>query len=176
MRIIGGIHKGKKLPISNKLDLRPTTDRARESLINLLRNKIDFEDIRFLDLFSGTGAVSYELISLGAGAGVCVDISQTSHRYRSAMIEELGRPDLKNIKADVFKFCRRSQQSFDLVFADPPYAHPDLAKLPDLIFECGLLKADGLFVLEHPEEHTFGKHSHFDSHRKYGRVNFSFFI
>lgn len=175
MRIVGGKYRGKKLPYSAKMDLRPTTDFAKESLFNLLNNKIDLEGISFLDLFSGTGNISYELISRGAGLGTCVDISAPSFKYRKGVIETMDFEELKSLKMDVFKFMRSSKRKFDLVFADPPYDLSQIPELPDLVFQHALLKADGLFVLEHPEDHTFGGHPHFSEHRRYGRVNFTFF-
>ncbi len=161
--------------MSSKLDIRPTTDFAKESLFNLLSSRKDIIDIDFLDLFSGTGSISFEMISRGAKGGTCVDISSASHEYRSRIIAQLGIEELNNIKTDVFKFLARSSSKYDLIFADPPYGHEGLASLPDMIFEQELLREGGLFVLEHPEEHTFGQHPKFSEHRKYGRVNFSFF-
>lgn len=175
MRIVGGKYKGRKLPVSSKLDLRPTTDFAKESLFNLLRSRKDLSDIQFLDLFSGTGNISFELLSRGAASGTCVDISGASKSYRQAIISQLNIETLQNVKADVFKFIPRCKGEFDLVFADPPYDMIQLAELPSLIFDNKLLVENGLLVLEHPEEHTFGQHPHFSEHRRYGRVNFSFF-
>ena len=175
MRIVGGIYKGRKLPVSSKLDLRPTTDFAKESLFNLLNTRKNLHAIEFLDLFSGSGGIAFELISRGAERGTCVDNTSSSYDYRDRIMNQLGIKGIRNLKADVFKFLPRCSTKFDLIFADPPYDHERLVDLPDLIFDLDLLLEGGLFVLEHPEEHTFGKHPKFSEHRRYGRVNFSFF-
>lgn len=136
---------------------------------------MDLEGIRFLDLFSGTGSIAYELISRGAASGMVVDISNSSFKHREKVLKMLDEPRVKNVRADSFRFARNLGDRFDLVFADPPYGLDKLIELPDLILDHGLLKDNGLFVLEHPEEHTFGEHPAFDGHRRYGQVNFSFF-
>ena len=175
MRIIGGKYRGKKLPISTKLDLRPTTDFAKEGLFNVLNNLVDIEDARFLDLFAGTGNISYELISRGASGGMAVDISQGSHKYRERFKLEMSFDGLTNIRSEVLRFVRNHSSKFDLIFADPPYDFEKYDELVESVFQNQLLKADGVFVLEHPEEHTFEiVPQHIDS-RKYGRVHFSFF-
>lgn len=161
--------------MSSKLDLRPTTDFAKESLFNLLSTRKDLSDIHFLDLFSGTGNISFELLSRGASRGTCVDITPASHVYRNRIMSELGIEELRSIKSDVFKFLTRCSSKFDLIFADPPYDLARLPDLPDIIFEKDLLSDDGIFILEHPEQHTFGQHPKFSEHRRYGRVNFTFF-
>ncbi len=175
MRIISGRFRGKKLRPPSNLTLRPTTDFAKESLFNLLQNKIELEGIHFLDLFAGTGNISYELISRGAGSGFCVDISLASHKFRQRMIKELDCRELKSIKTEAFRFVRNMDDRFDFIFADPPYDMEDLPKLPQAIFTSGLLKPDGLMVIEHPENHTFDDSEGFVEQRNYGRVNFSFF-
>lgn len=175
MRIVGGKYKGRKLPVSSKLVLRPTTDFAKESLFNLLLTRKELNDLEFLDLFSGTGSISFELMSRNAKGGTCVDVSSASQDYRNRIAEQLGIEGMRNIKSDVFKFINRCSSQFDLIFADPPFGLERLTDLPDLIFDHQLLRAGGVFVLEHPEEHTFGQHPKFTEHRRYGRVNFSFF-
>jgi 16S rRNA (guanine(966)-N(2))-methyltransferase RsmD len=175
LRIIGGKYRGKKLPVSNKLDLRPTTDFAKESLFNLLLNRIALEGIHFLDIFAGTGNISYELMSRGALSGRCVDISVSSHKYRERLIENIGMPGLRSIRSEGLKFLKATTHKYDLIFADPPYDYEHIHKIPDLVFQRGLLKANGLLVLEHSEEHTFDEDPHFAEHRRYGRVNFTFF-
>jgi len=175
MRIISGKYRGKKLRPPQIPNLRPTTDYAKESLFNLLGNRIDLEDIRFLDLFAGTGNISFELMSRGAEGGLCVDISLASDKYRHRMIKEMGLKGLRSVKSEAFKFIRNCPEQFDLIFCDPPYDLKRLQDIPEAIFTSSLLKEDGLLVVEHPEEHTFGRTPHFQEHRRYGRVNFSFF-
>lgn len=175
MRIVGGKYKGRRLPVSSKLDLRPTTDFAKESLFNLLVTRKDLSEIRFLDLFSGTGNISFELLSRGASHGTCVDIVPATHAYRNRIMSELGIDELQSIKSDVFKYLSRCSSTFDLIFADPPYDFERLTDLPDIIFDTDLLSDDGIFILEHSEQHTFGQHPKFSEQRRYGRVNFTFF-
>lgn len=175
MRIVGGKYKGRRLPVSSKLDLRPTTDFAKEALFNLLRSRKDITDTRFLELFSGTGSISFELLSRGAASGVCVDITAASHKYRAQIMSVLEIDSLQSIKSDVFRYLSRAAGQYDLIFADPPYDLERLPELPRLILDQGLLLPDGLLILEHPEEHSFGQDPNFVEHRKYGRVNFSFF-
>lgn len=161
--------------MSSKLDLRPTTDFAKESLFNLLHTRKDLNDIEFLELFSGTGSISFELMSRNAKGGTCVDLSSASQEYRNRIIDQLGIEGIRNMRSDVFKYLGRCSSQFDLIFADPPYGLQRLTDLPDLIFDHELLREGGVFVLEHPEEHTFGQHPKFTEHRRYGRVNFTFF-
>ena len=175
MRIIGGSRRGKVLPSFDKLDLRPTTDFAKESLFNILQHRIALDGIHFLDLFAGTGGISFEFMSRSAQSGVMVDISPGSQRYRVKILEQIGWDDLQSIRSDVFKFIKTCSGSFDIIFADPPFDLPELLEIPDLIFQHGLLKPDGRLILEHHERATFGKHPHFEEHRKYGAVNFTFF-
>lgn len=175
MRVISGQFKGRKLPNADRLALRPTTDFAKESLFNLLRDRISIPNITFLDLCAGTGAISYELLSRGAASGTCVDSSKPSKLYRAKMLEVLGIETVRNIKLDIFKHMAREHEQYDFIFADPPFAMANLNQVPDEVFSSELLKPNGLFVLEHPEEHTFGQHPHFEMHKRYGRVNFTFF-
>ncbi|NNC83144.1 MAG: 16S rRNA (guanine(966)-N(2))-methyltransferase RsmD [Flavobacteriales bacterium] len=175
MRIIGGKYRGKKLPVSSKLDLRPTTDFAKESLFNLVQNKIDLEGVSFVDLFSGTGNISFELMSRGADRGIMVDISLSSFKYREKVLRSFDFKNVRNLKSDVLKFLRNQDRQYDLIFADPPYNYPHHERIIEDVFQHQLLKADGLLIIEHPQEYTFEKMPHFIEHRRYGRVNFSFF-
>lgn len=175
MRIIGGSFRGRRLPKANKMELRPTTDFAREGLFNLLHHRVDLEDISFCDLFSGTGSISLELKSRGAGDGMAVDISKNSARYRDRLKTEWGIKKWRNLTADVFQFLERGHGPFDLVIADPPYDHERLKELPELVMESGILAEGGIFILEHPESYSFERIPYFVEARNYGRVHFSFF-
>ena len=154
---------------------RPTTDFAKESLFNLLNNRIDFEDCEMLDLFSGTGGIGLEFVSRGAKEVTAVEVAHTQQNFIISACKQLGIRNLTVIRGDVFKFLNACQLQFDFIFADPPYALEALPTLPDLIFEKNLLRPDGLFVLEHGKDYDFSNHPHFDSHRSYGSVNFTFF-
>lgn len=175
MRIIAGNLKGRRLNPPPNLPVRPTTDMARESLFNILNNYIDFADCTVLDLFAGTGAVSFEFVSRGVKEATSVDIDAKCTEYMKAEVARLGVANMRVVRADVFDLLKRANRKFDLVFADPPYALESLPKLPALVLESGLLAESGIFVLEHPRDYTFDDVPHFWQHRSYGKVNFSFF-
>ena len=175
MRIIAGTLRGRRLNPPDNLPVRPTTDMARESLFNILNNYVDFEECDVLDLFAGTGAVSYEFISRGAKSVTSIEINTQCTDFIKATAQRLNVGNIHVVRADVFDLLKRAYKKFDIVFADPPYAHQDLAKLPDIIFEKEILNPDGIFVLEHPRQFDFSSHPHFWQHRAYGKVNFTFF-
>ena len=154
---------------------RPTTDFAKENLFNVLRSYIDFEGATALDLFAGTGSISLELLSRGCQQVISVEKDRDHYQFICKVMRELKTNACTPILGDVFKFVTRTQQQFDLIFADPPYALPNLETLPDLVLQNNLLKKNGLFVLEHGQSNHFEQHPNFMQHRKYGAVNFSFF-
>ncbi len=174
MRIIGGIHKGRVLKVPLGLPLRPTTDFAKEALFNILANKIDFESIRVLDLFSGTGHISLEFASRGAKEVVSVDKNFKCIGYLKAAARELNLK-VNTVKYDVFTFLNNGGTNFDLIFADPPY---DLEGIPDIhqkIYEKKILSPEGLLIIEHGSRTKLDHLEGFIELRKYGNVNFSFF-
>lgn len=175
MRIIAGTLKGRRLNPPDNLPVRPTTDMARESLFNILNNYVDYEECDAMDLFAGTGAVSFEFISRGVKSMTSIEINNQCTDFIKATAQRLNIHNIHVVRADVFDLLKRAYKKFDIVFADPPYAHPDLAKLPDLVFEKEILTDDGIFILEHPREFSFEEHPHFWQHRAYGKVNFTFF-
>ncbi len=175
MRIISGKYKRRFIKPPKDLPVRPTTDLARESLFNILENKLELNGKEVLDLFSGTGAVSYEFISRGCKSVLAVDANYRCTQFIKKTASEFEMKDLSIIKGDVFKFLAKTHLTFDIIFADPPYELENLDTLPDLVFDNKLLKTDGIFVLEHPKVYDFSGHPNFLEHRKYGKVNFSFF-
>lgn len=175
MRIISGIYKRRRFDVPKNIKARPTTDFARENLFNVLNNILDFEDIKALDLFAGTGAISFELLSRGAAQVVSVEKHATQFDFIRKVARELKDDNILPVKGDVFKFIASSREKFDFIFADPPYDLPELEKIPELIFKAGLLKEDGLFILEHSRKNDFSDMPEFDELRTYGSVNFSFF-
>lgn len=175
MRIIAGTLRGRRLNPPTTLPVRPTTDMARESLFNILNNYVDYDECAVLDLFAGTGAVSLEFVSRGAKEVTAVDINAQCVDFIKSAAQQFHVNNLHVVRSDVFDLLKRAYKKFDIVFADPPYALEDLAKLPDLVFEKDLLTPDGIFVLEHPREFSFEEHPHFWQHRHYGKVNFTFF-
>lgn len=174
MRIVGGKFKGKRInaPVFN--ELRPTTDFAKEALFNILNNKIDFENISMLDLFSGTGSISFEAASRGCTNITCVEQHPKKCAFISKTLKELEVENPLVFTKDVFKFLSNCKIQYDLVFADPPFELKDLEKLPDLVIP-NILNNDGLFVLEHGKKTDFSQHSNFIELRNYGNVYFSFF-
>ncbi|MDR0972279.1 MAG: 16S rRNA (guanine(966)-N(2))-methyltransferase RsmD [Bacteroidales bacterium] len=174
MRIISGYLKGRRLNVPNNLPIRPTTDLAKESLFNILRNEITFEDVTTLDLFAGTGSISFEFISRGVKQATTVDINPKCIDFIKKTSQQLNINNLFALKNDVFVFFGRSQLSFDLVFCDPPYDLKQIDKIPDLVLK-SFVKPNGLFILEHSKEHSFKEHPCFKEQRNYGKVNFTFF-
>ena len=176
MRIIGGRLKGKTIDPPAGFKARPTTDFAREALFDIIGNEYEFEDLKVLDLFGGTGAISYEFISRGAGHVWTVEMNPVHAAFISRTAARLGIADqLTVVRHNVFGFLPLCQEKFDIVFADPPYALEDLAALPDKVFASDILHPDCWFILEHGDEHSFETHPHFIKEKKYSRVHFSFF-
>lgn len=175
MRIISGTFKGRRLTPPKNITARPTTDFAKESLFNLLQNRIDFEGTDMLDLFAGTGGIGIEFVSRGAREVTSVEMAHTQQNFIIQTCKLLGIKNLQLIRGDVFKYIAGCKTKYDFIYADPPYALETLSTLPDLIFEHELLKEGGIMVLEHSKADDFSQHPHFDEHRKYGNVNFTFF-
>ena len=175
MRIITGKYKGRHFEIPRSFKARPTTDFAKENIFNVLVQYVDFDGATALDLFSGTGSISLELVSRGCSQVVSVELDRDHHRFIQDCLKKLQTDTCIPIRGDVFRFLKSCKQQYDLIFADPPYALKELATLPDVIFEKQLLKAEGIFVLEHGKDHDFSSHPHFKEHRQYGSVNFSIF-
>lgn len=156
---------------------RPTTDFAKENLFNVLSNNyLDFEEgVSALDLFAGTGSISLELVSRGCDRVISIEKDAAHYAFICKIIKEIKTDKCFPIRGDVFKFIQSCKEQFDFIFADPPYALPELETLPQLILENNLLKEDGLLVLEHGKQNDFESNPHFLERRVYGSVNFSFF-
>lgn len=175
MRIISGRLKGRTLRIDAKLPVRPSTDFARTGLFNILNNRFYWEDIKFLDLFAGTGSIGLEAYSRGCDQVMMIDKEGKCIQYIEEHLKRFGVQGIRVHKSDVKFFCNQLPGSFDVVFADPPYDSEFLAEIPDWIFNSQMLNPNGLFVLEHPERMDFSEHPYFEETRKYGSVRFSFF-
>jgi len=175
MRIISGKYKGRRISPPSNITARPTTDFAKEGLFNILNNQIDFEGIDVLDLFAGTGSISIEFVSRDCNSVISIEQNDRHCAFIRKICTDLKIDNLSLMKADVFKFITSCHSQFDMIFADPPYDLEQLPEIPDLIFKHNLLKADGLFVMEHSSKTNFEKHPNFVEHRHYGNVNFSFF-
>ena len=175
MRIIGGKYKGRRIVPPGNFKARPTTDFAREGLFNILNNRIDFESVRVLDLFSGTGSISYEFASRGAAEVHLVEKDKVHISGIRRIIKELGFENIKAIHIDVKAYLKTCSVKYDMVFADPPYELPWLKELPELVLGADIIKEEGFFVLEHPKGMSFAGNKSLFEHRNYGGVNFSFF-
>lgn len=175
MRIISGTYRGKHIKPPKSFKARPTTDFAKESLFNILSNHIDYEEIEVLDLFSGTGSIAYEFVSRGVKRVTALEMDPANHRFISRTAQEMDMDQMTVLRADVFRYLKKPYQSFDLIFADPPYDHKAIKELPDLVFSTGILNPRGIFILEHPGNYSFTAHTNFQQQRKYGGVNFSLF-
>jgi len=176
MRIISGIYKGKILQAPKNLPVRPTTDFAKESLFNILNNQYYFQDLTMLDLFSGTGNISYEFASRGAKSIVAVDSHLGCVRFINKIASELDFPISTN-KNDVFKFLKNHKASYDIIFADPPYnfSEEEFSKIAILAFENELLNKGGLLIIEHSKHTELSNTIGFKNARRYGGSVFSFF-
>jgi 16S rRNA (guanine(966)-N(2))-methyltransferase RsmD len=175
VRIVSGKYKGRHLHPPAGLPVRPTTDMAKVSLFNILNNYFDFEKLKVLDLFSGTGNITLEFISRG-----CSDITSIDSHFKciqfikeQSVIMEIRKS--KAVKADVFGYLKKCSESFDLIFADPPYDMQKTNDIPEIIFSRKLLNPEGWLIIEHSSRTNFTTHINFSEHRKYGNANFSIF-
>lgn len=175
MRIITGQYKGRHFEVPRSFKARPTTDFAKENLFNVLRAYVDFEETSALDLFGGTGSISLELLSRGCSRVVTVEKDRRHFAFIEQCRRTLGDAAWHPLCGDALKFIERCAEPFDLVFADPPYALPELPELPERVLASRLLAPGAIFVLEHGKTHDFSAHPAFVEHRAYGSVNFSFF-
>ncbi|MGD0581317.1 MAG: RsmD family RNA methyltransferase [Bacteroidales bacterium] len=175
MRIISGRYRGRHIDPPAGFKARPTTDYARESLFNILANRIDFESVAILDLFSGTGSISYEFASRGAPTIHLVEQDSRHIGFIRKMVGEMKMEGVKTLHIDVKAYLKTCRFKYDIIFADPPYELAWLKDIPDLVIGAGILEENGSFILEHPRHHSFNSHPNFYEHRNYGSVNFSFF-
>ena len=175
MRITGGTLKSRKLEVPKNLKARPTTDFAREGIMNSLESRLSFSEVKLLDLFAGTGAISLEFLSRGALSSLAIDI-QFNHIKFIKKNASQHQVNLTAYKADVLKWLKKPQElKFNCIFADPPYAISELPELPNMILNSGLLEEKGIIIIEHGKEHSFEEHPNFVYAKRYGNVNFSIF-
>jgi 16S rRNA (guanine(966)-N(2))-methyltransferase RsmD len=176
MRIISGIFKGRRITAPKKLPVRPTTDMAKEALFNILNNHYYFGDISVLDLFSGTGNISYEFASRGTEEITAVDANYGCIKFinETAQAFEMS---IKTIKSDVFKYLENCKQKYTIIFADPPYNFEldAFSNIPDLVFTNELLEEDGLLIIEHSKHTNLSHLDHYTHSKSYGGNVFSFF-
>ncbi len=174
MRIISGKYKGRKIVPPSNMKARPTTDFAKDGLFDILNFRVDIEGLKVLDLFSGTGYLSYEFASRGANSVVSVELNPVHAAFIKKTAREFDM-NLSVVEGDAFRYIEKVKQKFDIIFCDPPYDLQGIDKLPDLIFENGLLNEDGLLIVEHSKHLNFSQRPEFLHQRSYGKVQFSFF-
>ncbi|NJW52576.1 RsmD family RNA methyltransferase [Salinimicrobium oceani] len=177
MRIVSGIHKGKKIIAPKKLPVRPTTDFAKEALFNILNNQYHFSALKVIDLFSGTGNISFEFASRGAIEIIAVDAHYECVKFINKISEELDLP-IRTVKSDAFKFLQATGEKANIIFGDPPYDFDAeaLSRMVDTTFSRGLLEEGGVLILEHSKKMDLSTLEHFSDARKYGNSVFSFFV
>lgn len=175
MRIISGKYKGRSIHPPKNLRARPTTDFAKENLFNVLNNRLDLEGLDVLDLFAGTGSISYEFASRGAATVTAVEINAVHVNFIQSTARTLGIDNLFVVRANSFLYVKGVKKQFDLVFADPPYDIKGSEELPAMVFGQDILREEGLFILEHSGNLQFGDSPFFLESRSYGSVHFSFF-
>jgi 16S rRNA (guanine(966)-N(2))-methyltransferase RsmD len=176
MRIVGGKYKGRIFNPGKKFTARPTTDLAKEALFNILANRYDLSEMKILDLFSGTGSIGYEFISRDASEVTFVESDFNHVRFIKEVIEKLEIKNARIIRDDVFRFLKRTPNKYDLIFADPPFDAPFIHTFPQTVFNSEILNPEGILILEHPKNSDFSRSANFRELRKYGKVNFSFFM
>ena len=177
MRIIGGEWGGRKIHPPSKMPFtRPTTDLAKEGLFNILQSNREMEGLKTLDLFGGTGSISFELASRGANDLTIVEKDSKMLVFIRETSETLGLTQLKIISSDVFRFLRNNKEQYDFIFAGPPYALETIDQIHEYIFEGNLLKEKGWFVLEHTPRNRYQDFPFFVTERNYGSTLFSIFI
>ena len=176
MRIISGKYKSRQFVIPKNFKARPTTDFAKENIFNVIGNLIDLEDIIALDLFAGTGSISFELLSRGCREVVCVEKDFMHYAFIKKVESELKTEQLTTVRTDALKYISSVNRTFDFIFADPPYALKELPQIPVCVLSRNLLNQDGIFVMEHPKEYDFSHLTGFLQRRIYGAVNFSIFV
>lgn len=176
MRIISGKYKGRRITAPKKLPVRPTTDMAKEALFNILNNQYYFEDISVLDLFAGTGSISYEFASRGTEQITCIDQDYGCIMFINKTAEEFEMP-IQAIKSNVYKFLEKAKQKSTVIFADPPYAFSieQFSKIPELVFQNDLLDNDGILIIEHSKHTDLSNLSNYQYSKSYGGNMFSFF-
>ena len=175
LRIISGTHKSRSLYPPKNLPVRPTTDFAKESLFNILNNNFDFGELKVLDLFSGTGNISYEFASRGFAEVTAIESNYNCYSFIKKTIDELHFKNVKVLKNDVFLFLKNCMNKYDIIFADPPYEMEGIEKIVEMVFQNNLLNENGWLIIEHSAQTKFVDDTRLIQKRNYGKVNFSIF-
>lgn len=175
MRIIRGKYGRRRFDVPTNITARPTTDFARENIFNVLENLVDFDDLTALDLFSGTGAISFEMLSRGCASVTAIEKATTQYNFIRRVAQQLNCQNFNIVKGDAFRYIETTAAKYDIIFADPPYDHPRFGEIPGLILGSQMLKEDTIIVVEHSRDYDFSSLPHFVELRTYGSVNFSIF-
>lgn len=175
MRIIAGKFAGRNIQAPTSLPVRPTTDYAKSGLFNILNNHFEFDELKVLDLFCGTGNISFEFASRGVTDLTCVDAHNGCVKFVSEFATKIGAEGIKTIRSDVFKFINQDTHQYDIIFADPPFDLSDTDKIPDLVFQKGLLRINGWLIVEHLNKRTLKTELIPDEIRDYGNCKFSIY-
>ena len=176
MRIIRGIYGRRRFDVPTNITARPTTDFARENIFNVIENLVDLEGLTALDLFAGTGAISFEFLSRECRQVTSVEKAATQYNFIRSVSQKLGAQNHRVVRGDVLRFLETATQPYDVVFADPPYDIPGFAEIPGRILASQVVKPGTLVIVEHSKAHDFSAIPHFFQHRAYGSVNFSLFL
>ncbi len=175
MRIVSGKYRGRIINPPKNLRARPTTDFAKENIFNVLTNMVDLDECDVLDLFAGTGSITYEFASRGARSVTSVEINSVHYNFIRGVVRELDMKDIYVLKANVFLYLKSCSKQFDLIFSDAPYDLEDSDKVVEMIFEKDLLREEGILIFEHSDKYNFSDHPNFWQLRSYGSVKFSLF-
>ncbi|MFH1121408.1 MAG: RsmD family RNA methyltransferase [Bacteroidota bacterium] len=175
MRIISGTHKSRIIHTPKNLPVRPTTDLAKEALFNILVNNFDLNEVMVLDLFAGTGNITYEFSSRGAMGVTSIDAELRCVNFIRNTAKGFGFEAVLCFRSDAFRFLMNCENQYDIIFCDPPYDLQGIDAIPGTVFERNLLKPGGWLIIEHSRDHNFSKMFGFQQQRKYGKVNFSIF-
>lgn len=176
MRIIRGKYGRRRFDVPKNITARPTTDFARENIFNVLENMTGFEGLRALDLFAGTGAVSFEFLSRGCASVMAVESARTQAGFIRSVAAKLGDSNIRVVQGDVFKYIGWCSEPFDIIFADPPYDHPRFDEIPGLILGSDMIRPGSIVVVEHSSRRDYSALPCFREQRVYGSVNFSIFV
>ena len=177
MRIIRGKYGRRRFDVPTNITARPTTDFARENIFNVIENLFDLDsEPTALDLFAGTGAITFEFLSRGCSMVTAVEKASTQYNFIRKVVNELNASDrLRLVKGDALQYIKTATTGYDIIFADPPYDLPDFGEIPMAIMESKVVKPTSLFIMEHSKKYDFSSLPHFLEHRAYGSVNFSIF-
>ena len=176
MRIIRGKYGRRRFDVPKNITARPTTDFARENIFNVIENYVDLDGLDALDLFAGTGAVSFEFLSRGCRTVTAVEKAATQQRFIQKVADELGDKNLLLVRGDALRYIASAPRAYDVVRADPPYDMPGFADIPGMILGSALVKPGTLVIIEHNKSHDFSSLPGFRGDRSYGSVNFSIFV